>query len=297
MNQKRIFFIGLTLFSLMLLSACATSKAPVFDGWKQKSAATSTYRVQARDTIYSVAWAFAMDYRELAKINNIPEPYTLSPGQKLQMSAPRQRNNNDTHQALLAAAATPIAQTVEAPIAADATTVSVSNTHPSNTSTTAKAPQTTPASSVSATLSPAKLDETAKIAKTPTGWLWPTKGKVVQGFSSASGGNKGLDIAGQLNQPVVATTSGKVVYTGASLPGYGNLIILKHGESELSAYAFNKVIEVKEGQVVRAGQTIARMGKNDDGKAMLHFEIRKGGKPTDPMPYLSGKVLALQSPH
>lgn len=121
---------------------------------------------------------------------------------------------------------------------------------------------------------------------TPTGkWQWPTKGKVVRKFAPASG-SKGIDISGTFAQPIIATAAGKVVYTGASLPGYGNLVIVKHNDNILSAYAFNKSIAVKEGQAVQAGQTIAQMGKNDAGKALLHFEIRKDGKPVNPMQYL-----------
>ncbi len=252
MTKMNLFFYSFCGFSLLLLASCSTNKAaPVVDGWKQTNAESNSYRVQADDTIYSVAWAFGMDYRALAKLNNLQEPFTLHEGQTLRMSASTAPNQEPTQKAVA------IAQAVEPQIVPDA---------PKNTATAA----------------PAK-----KTIKTTTTWLWPTKGSVLHGFSAAPGGNKGLDISGTASQPVTATATGKVVYTGASLPGYGNLVIIKHSENELSAYAFNKVIEVKEGQMVKAGQTIARMGNNESGQAVLHFEIRKNGKPIDPMPYLA----------
>lgn len=235
-----LFLIGIT--------ACTTTEAPVVDGWKQNKSETSDYRVEAGDTVYSVAWAFAMDYRDIVKLNHLREPYTLHAGQRLRM-LPGQRISSST----------------------------TKPTHLSLRQTTKSLPQNT---------SPPPT----KLAPPPSPvlgvGLWPTEGKIIRGFSPSSGGNKGIDIAGKLGQPVVTTATGKVVYTGASLPGYGNLIIIKHTDNTLSAYAFNKVIAIKEGQMVMAGQMIAKMGKNEAGKAALHFEIREGGKPVDPMPFL-----------
>ena len=116
-------------------------------------------------------------------------------------------------------------------------------------------------------------------------WSWPATGKIVAGFNDTSTA-KGLDIAGTEGQPVLAAASGKVVYSGSGLRGYGNLVIIKHNKTYLSAYAHNKRILVKEGQAVARGQKIAEMGNSDAKRVQLHFEIRKLGKPVDPAGYL-----------
>lgn len=118
-------------------------------------------------------------------------------------------------------------------------------------------------------------------------WVWPTSGKVLAGFSE--GGSKGIDIGGRSGQPVLAAAPGKVVYSGNNLRGYGNLVIIKHNKTYLSAYAHNSQILVKEGQTVSRGQKIAEMGKTDADHVKLHFEIRRLGKPVDPLKYLPEK--------
>ena len=117
-------------------------------------------------------------------------------------------------------------------------------------------------------------------------WRWPAKGKVIHKFSTAKQGNKGIDIAGRRGDSVKATADGKVVYAGDALQGYGQLVIVKHNEDYLSAYAHNDRILVKEQQVVKAGQVIARMGDTDAERVMLHFEVRFRGKSVNPMKYL-----------
>ena len=117
------------------------------------------------------------------------------------------------------------------------------------------------------------------------GWVWPTAGKIVAGFSE-SANLKGIDIAGKAGQPVVASAAGKVVYAGTGLRGYGKLIIVKHNTTFLSAYAHNREIAVKEGQQVAKGQKIAEMGDSDADQVKLHFEIRRLGKPVDPVKFL-----------
>lgn len=119
------------------------------------------------------------------------------------------------------------------------------------------------------------------------GWIWPAQGTLVAGFDEAK--NKGLDISGKSGDPVVASADGRVVYSGAGLRGYGNLIILKHNNTFLTAYAHNKILLVKEDQTVKKGQKIAEMGNSDADKVKLHFEIRRQGKPVDPAKYLPAK--------
>jgi murein DD-endopeptidase MepM/ murein hydrolase activator NlpD len=243
----RSFLIGFMV--LITLAACSNRiihEAPIIDGWKQGDAKASEYRVQTNDSIYSIAWAFDTDYRALANANHLQEPYHLSKGQVLHLTAGEESTNNP----------------------------------PAQTATTIAQPTL-----VSNAIAPA-----ASLSPTPTHLKWPTTGKITKGFSQAAGGNKGIDISGTLGQPIMAIDTGKVVYAGASLPGYGNLIIIKHNENQLSAYAFNQVIIVKEGQVVKAGQSIAKMGINDSGKPTLHFEIREAGKPVNPMLYYTART-------
>lgn len=116
-------------------------------------------------------------------------------------------------------------------------------------------------------------------------WRWPTKGRVISAYN-VSRGNKGIDIAGKRGQDIVASSGGKVVYAGDGLRGYGNLIIVKHDDSFLSAYAHNDEIVVREGQIVQQGQKISVMGVAKGGKAVLHFEIRLQGQPVNPVKYL-----------
>jgi lipoprotein NlpD len=120
----------------------------------------------------------------------------------------------------------------------------------------------------------------------PVRWQWPTDGKVVAGFDPAKPREQGVDIGGKLGQPIHAASGGKVVYSGSGLIGYGKLIIIKHDEQFLSAYAYNEVLYVKQGDIVHAGDLIARMGEGPHHHPRLHFEIRRDGKPVDPARYL-----------
>lgn len=117
-------------------------------------------------------------------------------------------------------------------------------------------------------------------------WRWPTEGKVIENFSSSEGGNKGVDIAGSKGQAIIATADGRVVYAGNALRGYGNLIIIKHNDDYLSAYAHNDTMLVREQQEVKAGQKIATMGSTGTSSTRLHFEIRYKGKSVNPLQYL-----------
>ena len=118
-------------------------------------------------------------------------------------------------------------------------------------------------------------------------WIWPTNGAVLTGFDEVK--NKGLDIGGAAGDPVLAAADGRVVYVGAGLRGYGNLIILKHNNTYLTAYAHNQTMLVKEDQAVQKGQKIAEMGSSDADRVKLHFEVRRQGKPVDPARYLPAR--------
>ena len=152
---------------------------------------------------------------------------------------------------------------------------------------------TQPASSASST-APAEVSVPATANNKPTGatdseinWIWPANGVVLAGFDEVK--NKGLDIGGAAGDPVLAAADGRVVYVGAGLRGYGNLIILKHDNVYLTAYAHNQTLLVKEDQSVLKGQKIAQMGSSDADRVKLHFEVRRQGKPVDPAKYLPAR--------
>jgi len=131
-----------------------------------------------------------------------------------------------------------------------------------------------------------KTVDPVKIENTPVKWRWPSSGKITNTFAANKLDRKGIDIAGKLGQAVHAVANGKVVYSGNGLSGYGNLIIIKHNDTYLSAYAHNQQRLVKEGMTVKAGMVISKMGRHPNGTIRLHFEIRKNGKPVDPLKYL-----------
>ena len=116
-------------------------------------------------------------------------------------------------------------------------------------------------------------------------WLWPVRGEIVNNYGVK--GNKGVDLRGEYGAPVKASAGGEVVYSGDGIPGYGNLLIIKQNSSYLTAYAFNKKLLVTTGDIVKAGQAIAEVGKNAEGTPLLHFEIRRDGKPVNPVGYLA----------
>ncbi|MCS6040236.1 murein hydrolase activator NlpD [Klebsiella pneumoniae subsp. pneumoniae] len=156
------------------------------------------------------------------------------------------------------------------------------NNKPATTTTTVVAPVTAP-TTVSTTQPTASSTSTSSPI---SAWRWPTDGKVIENFSGAEGGNKGIDIAGSKGQAIVATADGRVVYAGNALRGYGNLIIIKHNDDYLSAYAHNDTMLVREQQEVKAGQKIATMGSTGTSSTRLHFEIRYKGKSVNPLQYL-----------
>ena len=219
--------------------------------------APQTYVVQPQDTLYSIAWRHDLDYRALARWNGIGPDYRISVGQVLSLR--------------------PGTPPLETPTA--------KRTPPPG----ATAP---PGAAVppGAPVSPGAVPPSVPMA--PSGqapasgrWMWPTS--VLQSPHAVAGG--GILLQGILGQPVRAACSGRVVYVGSGIRGYGNLIIIKHDENFLSAYAHTREVTVHEGQEVLRGQVMAQMGVGPHQSAALYFEIRLNGKPVDPLPYLSGE--------
>ncbi|MBE5253492.1 MAG: murein hydrolase activator NlpD [Enterobacterales bacterium endosymbiont of Blomia tropicalis] len=250
-----------------------------------------TYTVKRGDTLFYIAWITGNDFRDLAQRNNVAAPYSLNVGQTLQVGNGSGQPITGGNAITVADAtqggvptspqikSTPVAQQPVITYSDDSGHSSGSKLLPSKGANVA----TTTAPAVTA---PPTVSSTTN-SSTPVGsWRWPTDGKIIDNFSAAEGGNKGIDIAGSRGQSIVATASGRVVYAGNALRGYGNLIIIKHNDDYLSAYAHNDTMLVREQQEVKAGQKIATMGSTGTSSVRLHFEIRYKGKSVNPLRYL-----------
>ena len=256
----------------------------------------STYTVKKGDTLFYIAWITGNDFRDLAQRNNVPAPYGLNVGQTLQVGnasgTPITGGNAITQaDAVEQGVVTKPAQNSTVVVASKPTITysedsgeqsankMLTNNKPAGTVVTA--PVTAPTAST--TEPTASSTSTSSPIST---WRWPTEGKVIENFAATEGGNKGIDIAGSKGQAIVATADGRVVYAGNALRGYGNLIIIKHNDDYLSAYAHNDTMLVREQQEVKAGPKIATMGSTGTSSTRLHFEIRYKGKSVNPLRYL-----------
>jgi len=265
------------------------------------------YLVGREDTVYSIAWRFGVDYRVLAGVNSIREPFTIVPGQRLLVPEPGDVLPPDPEPS-----PAPAAPAVQAPGTSPAPAaqgdVSVQGigvpsapvitplppSPPEPMPATPPQPATPPPGEAAAEAAPTPPPRPpSKPAAQPplaartvadVSWTRPAQGKTIGSFGR--GGNKGLDIAGRFEQPVRAAARGQVVYAGSGLVGYGKLVIVKHNARLLSAYAHNERLHVGEGDTVAGGQHIADMGRSGKGRVMLHFEIRRDGKPVDPVRFL-----------
>ncbi len=245
------------------------------------------HRVEPGETLYSVSWEYGYDYKQVADWNNIKPPYRIYKGQIIHLSPPKK----EIRRGIWSTAYEPVAfdeRVRDAPSAAVK--------RESSEVSTAKARWIDPSESairkpegeagVTARGSGVVRDTNDRAKARPVVWRWPAQGRVIADFKSTSSKLKGLDISGRAGQPVRSAAPGRVVYSGNGLKGYGNLIIIKHDERFLSAYAHNRDIFVSEGDEVEAGQRIAEMGDSDREGVALHFQIREAGKPVDPYRYL-----------
>mgnify|MGYP001819751594 FL=1 len=258
-----------------------------------------TYSVRKGDTLYAIAFSYGLDHREMAQWNGIPAPYVIYPGQALNLSPPA-RSNSRSAEVQISTAKTPGQVTTRphstAEPVASATKSVPSKLEPSTVtgSASAQTQAQTPANKAPAPQVAKSTEATppatnAQNSADPSSWIWPTSGRVLHGFVAGDPARNGLDITGKEGQDIIATAGGTVVYSGNGLIGYGELIIIKHSERMLSAYAHNKSRLVKEGERVSQGQKIAEMGRNDQNEELLHFEIRTRGKPVNPLGYLPGR--------
>ncbi|MFV0574535.1 MAG: peptidoglycan DD-metalloendopeptidase family protein [Vibrio sp.] len=253
----------IALCFVTLISGC--SLQPKNDRGSYKG---SYYEVKNGDSVYLISYLADKDVNDIIRFNHLKPPYTIYPGQKINLwttayippvydGSGFYRGQNSTKVAQ---------KQTSSPVVQSQSTgyVDSQNSQSNNTSVTQ-----TPSSTN-------RIDH----------WEWPTRGRVISKFSLGDQGNKGIDIAGQRGQDVVATAAGSVVYAGNALRGYGNLIIIKHNDNYLSAYAHNDSMTVQEGQTVKTGQKIASMGSTGTNSVRLHFEIRYQGKSVNPESYL-----------
>lgn len=258
MSQLNKFIKILSLCTL--LAACETlpqqAPAPVVGLPIKATSIPEVHVVKKGESLYSIAWIYDMDPKEIAIRNHVQSMDMIYIDQKLYLKSP-------------------------API--KRATTSIAKKPKQKQIEKAQAQATKPI--VLEKVTEREKNTQAKAKK--ESWVTPAQGTIIRGFSlQQKDYNKGIDIAGTLNSAIKASKSGKVVYSGEGLRGYGKLIIIKHDEQYLSAYAHNDALLVNEGDFVRQGQTIAKMGQSDSKQVKLHFEIRKNGKPVDPKGYL-----------
>ena len=276
------------------------TNAPDYSQIQKGSYKGNTYKVNKGDTMFLIAYLTGMDVKDLASMNNMKEPYSLSVGQTLKISNCSTKTITTTVPVKTTAPAAPAEPEVTYTPGANGTQIGSDGTvigpiksgvatggasTPAFTNNTPSTPVTTTTQVETTNNTPVNANVVAPVASN-VAWQWPTQGNVIQGFSNSDGGNKGIDISGSRGQAVKAAASGRVVYAGNALRGYGNLIIIKHNDDFLSAYAHNDKILVSDQQEVKAGQEIAKMGSTGTNAVKLHFEIRYKGKSVDPVRYL-----------
>lgn len=266
-KSKAIYRLSASLVVLLLvLAGCAAGPnfAPVVDLHSPPERTPEYYVVQRGDTLYSIAFRYGLDFRGLASANDVRGGATIYPGQRLRLV------DN------LVGSSAPVTSSRPEPARPPAVP-------PTNTQ---NKPKPVPPA-VSSSPRPSVQPKAPSPAQTFDGdWEWPVSGRILRGFSGSQYAHKGIDIAGNMEQPVKAAGDGVVVYAGSGLVGYGKLLIVKHNERYLSAYAHNNRLLVEEGEQVKKGQVIARMGDTGTDSVKLHFEIRKDGKPVDPVTLL-----------
>lgn len=234
----------------------ATS-APTAASAASTATGSRTHTVARGDTLYSIAWTHNIDYRRLALVNNLSAPYTIYPGQQLNLS-----DSGVSEQAISALPDIPASPAGEL------------------ATSTGQRPQAAIDARRTGSVNTRQVEGVS--------WQWPADGRMLSMFSE-TGSSRGVDIAGVQGQAVYAAADGDVVYAGSGIQGAGNLVILRHSARHLSAYMYNRGMVVGEGDRVRAGDKIAEMGTGPSGRDMLHFEVRVDGKPTDPVRFLPSR--------
>ncbi|WP_136680315.1 peptidoglycan DD-metalloendopeptidase family protein [Neptunomonas sp. XY-337] len=296
MGRARYGLVYVALLSaLALLGGCSSGYAPVSDrsisqnrnveivrSQRGRPSSAKTYQVKRGDTLYSIAWRYGKDYRTLAKINGIGKSYRIYSGQVIRLepqpTSPIKptlsKSNVKVKRAEADGVLVPVNQNsrFDDPPAGN---------NPPNKAVKTETVSVNKPVGVKPRAVSVKKQNAGKIT-----WKWPAKGRVLSGFSSKGSRNRGVNIAGKRGDPVYAAASGKVVYAGSGLLGYGKLIIINHNQEYLSAYAHNSRILVTENDNVNVGDKVAEIGRSGTTRNMLHFEIRKDGKPVNPLKFL-----------
>jgi lipoprotein NlpD len=280
----------LVLVTLFLLTACSPRSVVAVEERHTIDPRVEAERiggsririVQPGDTLHAIAFANRLNVNKLAAWNRLADTSRLNIGRRIRLTRPLNFVES--------VAPTSRAKTENSkPVASKSLrTNSSSNSKASvkkRASSATVSKQTRPKTSSKGIGNSTKQKLSKTSAKQPVSWKWPTQGKLI-GYFSASSGNQGIDIQGKIGQSVSAASAGQVVYVGNGLRGYGNLIIIKHSEQFLSAYAHNQKIYVKEGEAVDASQRIASLGKDNMQRNALHFQIRREGQPVNPLSYL-----------
>ncbi|KZZ11292.1 hypothetical protein A3749_09350, partial [Oleiphilus sp. HI0078] len=271
-NRRPLAFVTFCILTLFLLASC-TSPSIYLDKNFNPPVYFGQHVVRKGDTLYAIAWRYGREMKELARENGIKSPYVIVPGQKINLE--RRKNSQKSNLKISKSGSKRRGNVTER-----------KETMQNGKNVT--------------------RDKKTKHIKN-INWQWPHLGPILAMYSikgsvgtSRSSGmskgksagttlNKGVDITGNLGSPIYAAADGEVVYAGNGLLGYGNLVIINHNETYLSAYAHNQRILVKEGQKIIKGRKIAEMGSSDSKQVMLHFEIRRNGEPVDPMKYLPAR--------
>jgi lipoprotein NlpD len=259
-NRNKMFQIAIYVSIIALtvgMTGCINSREFISTEEKfSKSQKVSGFHiVEKGDTLFSIAWAHGWDYQELASANSISRPYTIYTGQKIDISNSARYKKS------------PKVRSVG-----------------KSTKVTKKRKETA-TRPIQRNNKPVSKPKTA-YRTNKSDWQWPANGSILEGFSTKNSQNKGIDIVGKKGESVSAAAAGQVVYAGKGLRGYGNLVIIKHDETYLSAYAHASRILVREKEKIKAGQVIAEIGSTGTDRVKLHFEIRKNGRPVDPLRYL-----------
>lgn len=263
------------------------SQSSSYNRHQRNKKQSNTHKVSTGDSLYSIGFRYDVDYKTLAQYNNIKPPYRIYPGQIIKLTPPKGKVFKPTKQSTVQTKPLKSNQSLSAkveqkPVENKAQANTSKPAKPSNNQVTQTANKPKPKNQP-----PAKKPIPVKTpTKTDLNWLWPTQGKIRTTFLASNPARKGISIGGKEGQPVKATEAGVVVYSGNGLLGYGELIIIKHNDSYLSAYGHNKTLKVKEGQTVTRGQVIAELGSSGTNVNNLHFEIRKNGKPVNPLNYV-----------
>jgi len=238
---------------------------------------------------------YGVSVEELAAWNGLQSPHTIYRGQQLRIKPPARTVTRVVRSQPKPNQARPSRPKPSQPKPSQPKSAEPKPSYPKTTLPNASRPKTQASASAPVISRPPAVagpaDE-ARQTSTPqekVSWSWPAEGRLISTYNANSTGKKGVDIAGKTGDPVRAAASGKVVYAGSGLTGYGRLIIIKHNEDFLSAYAHNRKLIAKEGQWVKRGEVVALMGSSGTDRTELHFEIRKHGRPVDPLGYLPGR--------